>query len=82
MELKCISNWLCNNKLKINISKTKMMWMNNNKEVVEVRMDDKVIEVVDNIKYLGIHIDYKLNFKLHLEDTIKKWLERLVFCVD
>jgi hypothetical protein len=75
-ELRNISSWLCTNKLKLNASKTKAMWMNN-KSVVDLSrinliIDNNRIEVVSNIKYLGIVLDNKLDFKEHVNYIIKK----------
>jgi hypothetical protein len=38
---------------------------------MDVMMDGRAIEIVRNMKYLGVHIDDKLNFKTHSEQTIK-----------
>ena len=80
-ELNEINDWLCVNKMKINLSKTKMMWLNGKGIMNEVRMDGRVIDVVDNIKYLGVYIDSKLDFKLHCNYIIKKMARKVgVLC--
>jgi hypothetical protein len=62
-ELECLNNWLDKKKLKLNISKTKMMWMNVlTGDNMDAMMDGRAIEIVKNMKYLGVHIDDKFKF--------------------
>jgi len=40
--------------------------------MIEIKMDGKVFKIVDNITYLGVYIDNKLNFELYLNFILKK----------
>jgi phosphoribosylformylglycinamidine (FGAM) synthase PurS component len=44
---------------------------------VNLTIDGESIERVDVIKYLGVEIDEKLNFKQHIDKTVKKMAKRL-----
>lgn len=66
-----ISKWLVMNKLKLNTDKTKTMVINSN-EVMNLYIDGKSIELVNNIKYLGVIIDNRLKFDKHVEYIAKK----------
>lgn len=69
-----LSQWLASNKLTPNISKTKIMFFNSSKIVPlpNIYFNNEVLEIVDRMKYLGIFIDNKLNFKYHIQETCKK----------
>jgi len=45
----------------LNVNRTKAMWMNGKKDMNGIMMDGKVFEIINNIKYLGVYIDNKLN---------------------
>lgn len=67
-DLTKLSKWLKQNKLKLNIKKTKYMLIGGRKNLGEgytVNIDGEVIEKVSNMKYLGVIIDDKLTFKEH-----------------
>lgn len=81
-ELLVISKWLKINKLKINTDKTKAMVICNKKPSTvqnNVTIDDVDIEFVDEIKYLGVVIDYKLTFKNHVNYIVKKVAKKIGF---
>lgn len=79
-------DWLCDNKLKLNVNKTKCMvigsktncdnFLNSNLKVV---IDGKNIEHVNEMKYLGVIIDAQLTFKNHVNNTIKKIAKKVGF---
>lgn len=80
-ELNRLEIWLRNNKLKVNVPKTKAMLLcsktNRNKYKLEIQnvnivIEGEKIEFVNNFKYLGIIIDNDLNFKSHASYIIKK----------
>ena len=75
-ELKHVSSWLNNNKLKLNINKTKAMYIFPSQKIIEsnikIMMNSHDLEMVTEIKYLGIIIDNKLKFDKHVEYTCKK----------
>lgn len=75
MALNNLYTWLCGNRLKLNINKTKYMIItrrNFNDLNVELKINNESIQRVDSIKYLGIIIDNKLKFEEHIKYTVAK----------
>ena len=67
-DLDTIEEWLKMNKLKLNVNKTKcMVWNGSLNENENVIVNNNKIELVEEIKYLGVIIDNKVNFKKHLD---------------
>lgn len=66
------------NKLKLNIAKTKSMVLNSNLEN-GIKINNNEIEIVEEIKYLGLVIDNKLNFKAHINYICKKLAKKNFF---
>ena len=68
--LKILSNWFINNKLQLNISKTKVMYFYNNISVTNINeiltLNNQTIHSVNQYKFLGLYIDNKLNYKKHI----------------
>uniref|UniRef100_A0A672FN99 Reverse transcriptase domain-containing protein n=1 Tax=Salarias fasciatus TaxID=181472 RepID=A0A672FN99_SALFA len=72
-ELKKIKSWLDRNKLSLNLGKTKLMVFGNmGTNDVEIKLDDKIIEKVNEIKFLGVLIDDKINWKSHISHVQRK----------
>ena len=63
-----ISKWLNDNRLVVNLGKTKLMMITPNRiaQLPVITFNEQQLEWVHGIKYLGIHIDNKLNFNSHL----------------
>lgn len=76
-----INNWLCANKLQLNVDKTKCMVISNrNKcESVNVIINNSAIECVDSMKYLGLIIDKQLKMKRHIDYISKKIAKKIGF---
>ena len=73
----CISDlneWFDNNKLILNVDKTKLMFFSpkKDKNVPVIMYQDKSIEWVNSIKYLGIILDNNMNFVLQSRDVLGK----------
>ena len=71
-----LGDWCDKNKLTINVKKTKVMVFGSQKSITSVRhpclkMNDKVLEVVQTYKYLGMTLDSSLTFTNHIKKTIK-----------
>ena len=69
-----LSEWLLNNKLVANASKTKLMiftpkLINN---LPDIYFNNEVLEWVTSIKYLGMIVDNKLNFISHSKQVFRK----------
>jgi hypothetical protein len=82
-ELASPSKWLKFNKLKLNVNKTKYMMLPRRHVDVgaheALSIDNEQLEEVKRIKYLGVQIDNKLNFKEHLAMIVKFFSKKLVF---
>lgn len=67
---------ICQNKLKLNVNKTKAMVitrrMDVNMDDVNIQMAGSRIEIVKCIKYLGIYIDNRLSFKENIDSVCLK----------
>ena len=67
-----LSDWLINNKLVANTSKTKIMLFkpaNYNVNHPNIYFNDCLLEWVNDFKYLGVTIDNKLNFSHHIKSV-------------
>ena len=73
-ELMKLYEWLCINRLSLNISKTNFVVFhvkNKPKSLVTILIN-KAIDEVEEVKYLGIIIDSKMTFKSHINELKKK----------
>ena len=71
MYIKKLKCWFDNNKLKLNLSKTKIL--NYDKDInYTIILDNKLIENVKTYKFLGVYLDHKLNYNLHISKVISK----------
>ena len=74
-ELKKLYEWLCINRLSLNISKTNFIIfhaINKPKSPVTILINKKAIDEAEYIKYLGILIDSRLTFRQHIDELAKK----------
>jgi hypothetical protein len=75
-DLNELSKWLKFNKLKLNVAKTKYMIITsrrrNPSNSTTLSIDSKQTEEVKNLKYLGVQIDNKLDFKENLNLAVEK----------
>ena len=69
-----IEEWVNYNQMIINWSKTKFMILTNKKSLLPntINLSSNEIEVVDNFKLLGIHIDKKLSFDIYFNNLKQK----------
>ena len=69
-ELKLYFDWFTVNKLSLNVTKTNFIVFNNdilNKgHNFQISIDGNSLQRVDNVKFLGIHIDSKLSWNEHV----------------
>ena len=56
-------------KIKLNINKTEIIVFTHNiaEKLDQIIIDEKVVEPKDSVKYLGVHLDIKLNFSIHVK---------------
>ena len=81
LELNNIASWISANKLTLNPAKFFALIVSpkskNNSITMNLSYQQCKIEVVDCVKYLGIHLDNKLQFKQHIE-MLETKLSRLL----
>ena len=67
-ELNKVWEWLCSNKLTLNIKKSKFMIISKKrkKQTIKVKVSDTKLEQCVSYKYLGIIFDKNLNWKPHI----------------
>lgn len=67
-ELKKLKTWMDTNKLSLNLSKTKVMFFGSYNVNVDsvIKIDGVDLDAVSEIKFLGLTIDSKLNWKSHI----------------
>lgn len=73
-----INNWLKMNKLKLNEKKTKVMEINMTSNDI-FKINNEIIEKVENIKYLGFVIDKNLKLRDHIDYVCKKIGKKIGF---
>ena len=64
------NNWVNINKLTINYKKSYFMIVRNKNAAVssfKLSINRNLLEETDNIKYLGVHLDNKLSWKIHID---------------
>ena len=74
-ELEKLFEWLCINRLSLNVSKTNFIIfsaINKPKTLVTILINKEAIDEVTHVKYLGILIDSQLTFKQHINELSKK----------
>ena len=75
-------DWSERNHLRLNISKTKELvidFRKNKEPLTPVTIHGKEVEIVQSYKYLGVHIDSKLDWSNNTDAIYRKGLSRLFF---
>lgn len=81
-EAHSFAKWCDTNFLQLNVGKTKELIIDFRKEkeeAVPVTINNQRIEIVESYKYLGVHLDNKLNWKENTGVLVKKAQSRLFF---
>ena len=82
-QLENVSKWLINNRLKLNVNKTRYMLFHSCKTEVwkytnlDIKIGNSSILKVENYKYLGVTIDSNLNWYDHIEAVKTKLLKTI-----
>ena len=75
-EFRNVNNWMDKNHLQLNLSKTNyLIFSHNRNKPTNIKLstnNNQQIKQVTNCKYLGMTMDSKLNWKLHIEKTENK----------
>ena len=70
-----LSNWLACNKLSLNVSKTKAMILAKDAisyENFDLYLNNEIIDLTNEFKFLGITYDNNTNFSLHAQEVVNK----------
>ena len=72
-ELKFIYEWICCNKLSLNVQKTQCMLFSNSISSLpgNISLDNTLINLADSTKFLGLIIDNKLSWREHIYNQCK-----------
>ena len=75
-KLESLYDWLCANRLSLNVAKTEFLLFRNNLSESKnfnftLRLNNKTLHESHHVKYLGILIDYKLNWNSHINELTK-----------
>ena len=76
-DMEIVKTWLDENKLTLNVKKTKSMLIGNKKllneaDYLDIRLDMDSIEQVGEFKYLGVWLDSSLKFTSHISKMSSK----------
>jgi hypothetical protein len=73
-DMKVIYDWCCFNQLSLNIRKTQPMLFTTRENVIppELKINHTTLNLVSNYKYLGLEIDNKLKYDVHLKSLATK----------
>lgn len=77
-DLENLYKWLNTNRLKLNIKKTKTMIMGST-ESPYIKINEQIIEIVNEMKYLGFTLDDKLKLNKQVNITIAKIAMKIGF---
>ena len=76
IDLKNLTNWLNANKTSLNVSKTELIIFKPKRKPlnfnIKIKLNGKRLHPTDSVKYLGVKIDSKLNWKSHAYATATK----------
>ena len=74
-ELKFLDLWIRTNLICLNLDKTKFMIISNKKippDKCELKINNYIIQQVNNFKFLGVFLDKNVNFREHINILTKK----------
>ena len=73
-ELSKLNQWFSINKLSLNVKKTNFMVFGNKhiNETLKIRINNEDIVKVSETKFLGIYLDFRLNWKKHIQNISNK----------
>ena len=76
IDLNNLTNWLNANKISLNVSKTEIIIFKPERKPqdfnMKIKLNEKRLYPTDSVKYLGVKIDSKLNWKNHVNATATK----------
>ena len=76
LDLSSLYNWLCANKISLNVAKTKvLLFRNPHKRItynLNLFIDNKPLKLSDSVKYLRVTLDHFLNWNLNTKNLCSK----------
>jgi ribonuclease HI len=80
--LDLMDNWCETNGLAINPKKAELMCFTKIKKlrIEQLKFKDVVMKTVNSVKYLGLHIDSKLDYKIHIKN-VKTRIDKTIFMI-
>ena len=72
--------WFDINNLKLNIQKTKILPYFITKLTNDITIDNIKIDILDNYKFLGLYLDTKLSFNIHI-DNLNMKLSKIIYLI-
>ena len=83
-DLACVAKWIEDNGLKINVSKTQLLVLSpprrqEHAKTIKLCLKGEEIVQQEKVKYLGVIVDNKLNWKPHIQNLRRKCLAGLAF---
>ena len=76
-----ISQWTEENKMKLNIPKSNILIFNESKNfqfTTRLQLENFILEILDHIKLLGIHISTDLTWHKNTKELISKGYHRMI----
>jgi len=71
VQLETLTDWFKANKLSLNVNKTNHMFLHHKRNPPTVnktvKIDNQIINKIDSVKFLGVHIDHKLQWHDHIK---------------
>lgn len=82
-ELININSWFQENRLTLNVLKTKWMLFCTSKQAskfegIKISINNMEIDKVETFKYLGVNLDQRLNWQTHIEVTLKTIKQKII----
>uniref|UniRef100_A0A2H1WP78 SFRICE_018476 n=1 Tax=Spodoptera frugiperda TaxID=7108 RepID=A0A2H1WP78_SPOFR len=73
-DLDRLSRYCWNNKLQLSLPKCNAITFTKNKNIItyDYKLDDMILKKVNNIRDLGVTIDSKLHFDVHIDNIVNK----------
>ena len=71
-ELVGVDNWLKENRLSLNVSKTSYMIISNQKNAIDIRIRYPILQKISTVKFLGVTLDENLTFNDHVKNVTSK----------
>ena len=71
-DLKLMIEWFKANKLSLNLNKTVGIKFWDNKKPFSLHVDNMIIQMAEYTKFLGVYIDHKLNWHIHITNLLDR----------